>query len=220
MSRLSNKKISEFIRKFNKAVKNNSYVFLQHKDTINKAIKYLGLSKEKATVIGNVARAQYKIEKGLDKKTVKREKQRKVRDNLLNAGVERSDVKILINNERYLKQLTKSESRKSLNKMIARMVKNKINDTHIFKLNGSFRYQLGDDRINEFEKALFEKIENSNAPHRLLLNFSENLDKAFEIIYGNDDVKGMYPHQHLMGANRVKSAEKMLSILEEFILKD
>lgn len=220
MSKMADKKIREFRRRFNKAVEQNSFIFLQDKQTIKYAMKYLGLSKEKATIIGNVAKAQYKIERGLDKKSLKRTKQRKVRDNLLNSGVERSDVKVLINNDRYLKQLSKTKTRKALDKMITQMIKNKINDINIFKDKGSFRTQLGNERVNEFEKQLYNKIQNSNEPHRLLLNFSENIDKAFAYIYGDEDTKGLYPKQHLMAVNRRKSAEKMLSILEDFILKE
>lgn len=203
----------EFITKWNRAVRNNSYIFLQDKDNQRKAKKYLGLSNERVEIIGNVAKAQYKTE---NKKKMVRERKTKLKDSMLQEGsIATSDIKKMINNDRMYKKLKTSNVRTSVNNAIQSEFYSIINNIGLFKDNGAFRRALkGDDaRIKKFKERVFEAISKSDKPFELLLNFSERIDKAFELIYES------YPEGALNTVQGSRVVEKFIDIIETEILR-
>lgn len=203
----------DFMRKWDRAVKNNSYIFLQDKDNMKKAQKYFGFSDEKVQVIGNVAKATYQTEN--TKKLVTKRKT-ELRDNLLKDGtVDKNDIKKIINNDRLYKKLNARNVRTSVNKAIQTEFFNIVSNIGLFKDNGAFRRALkgNDAPIKEFKKKVLEAIQKSDKPFELLLSFSERIDKAFELIYE------AYPEGALNSVQGHRVVNKFIDIIETEMLR-
>lgn len=203
----------QFMKKWDKAVKNNSYIFLQDKDNMKKAQKYFGLSNEYVTIVGNKAKANYQIE---NKKKITQERKTKLRDSLLKDGtVDTTDVKKIINNDRLYKKLNTRNVRSSVNKAIQTEIFNIISNIGLFKDNGAFRRALkgNDTPIKEFKKKVLEAIQKSDKPFELLLSFSERIDKAFELIYE------AYPEGALNSVQGHRVVNKFIDIIETEMLR-
>lgn len=202
----------DFMRKWDRAVKNNSYIFLQDKDNMKKAQKYFGFSDEKVQVIGNVAKATYQTEN--TKKLVTKRKT-ELRDSLLKDGtVDKNDIKKIINNDRLYKKLNARNVRTSVNKAIQTEFFNIVSNIGLFKDNGAFRRALkgNDAPIKEFKKKVLEAIQKSDKPFELLLSFSERIDKAFELIYE------AYPEGALNSVQGHRVVNKFIDIIETEML--
>lgn len=203
----------DFMRKWNRAVKNNSYIFLQDKDNMKKAQKYFGFSDEKVQVIGNVAKATYQTEN--TKKLVTKRKT-ELRDSLLKDGtVDKNDIKKIINNDRLYKKLNARNVRTSVNKAIQTEFFNIVSNIGLFKDNGAFRRALkgNDAPFKEFKKKVLEAIQKSDKPFELLLSFSERIDKAFELIYE------AYPEGALNSVQGHRVVNKFIDIIETEMLR-
>ncbi len=203
----------DFMRKWDRAVKNNSYIFLQDKDNMKKAQKYFGFSDEKVQVIGNVAKATYQTEN--TKKLVTKRKT-ELRDSLLKDGtVDKNDIKKIINNDRLYKKLNARNVRTSVNKAIQTEFFNIVSNIGLFKDNGAFRRALkgNDAPIKEFKKKVLEAIQKSDKPFELLLSFSERIDKAFELIYE------AYPEGALNSVQGHRVVNKFIDIIETEMLR-
>lgn len=203
----------DFMRKWDRAVKNNSYIFLQDKDNMKKAQKYFGFSDEKVQVIGNVAKATYQTEN--TKKLVTKRKT-ELRDSLLKDGtVDKNDIKKIINNDRLYKKLNARNVRTSVNKAIQSEFFNIVSNIGLFKDNGAFRRALkgNDAPIKEFKKKVLEAIQKSDKPFELLLSFSERIDKAFELIYE------AYPEGALNSVQGHRVVNKFIDIIETEMLR-
>lgn len=203
----------DFMRKWYRAVKNNSYIFLQDKYNMKKAQKYFGFSDEKVQVIGNVAKATYQTEN--TKKLVTKRKT-ELRDSLLKDGtVDKNDIKKIINNDRLYKKLNARNVRTSVNKVIQTEFFNIVSNIGLFKDNGAFRRALkgNDAPIKEFKKKVLEAIQKSGKPFELLLSFSERIDKAFELIYE------AYPEGALNSVQGHRVVNKFIDIIETEMLR-
>lgn len=203
----------DFMRKWDRAVKNNSYIFLQDKDNMKKAQKYFGFSDEKVQVIGNVAKATYQTEN--TKKLVTKRKT-ELRDSLLKDGtVDKNDIKKIINNDRLYKKLNVRNVRTSVNKAIQTEFFNIVSNIGLFKDNGAFRRALksNDAPIKEFKKKVLEAIQKSDKPFELLLSFSDRIDKAFELIYE------AYPEGALNSVQGHRVVNKFIDIIETEMLR-
>lgn len=203
----------DFMRKWDRAVKNNSYIFLQDKDNMKKAQKYFGFSDEKVQVIGNVAKATYQTEN--TKKLVTKRKT-ELRDSLLKDGtVDKNDIKKIINNDRLYKKLNARNVRTSVNKAIQTEFFNIVSNIGLFKDNGAFRRALkgNDAPIKEFKKKVIEAIQKSDKPFELLLSFSDRIDKAFELIYE------AYPEGALNSVQGHRVVNKFIDIIETEMLR-
>lgn len=203
----------DFMRKWDRAVKNNSYIFLQDKDNMKKAQKYFGFSDEKVQVIGNVAKATYQTEN--TKKLITKRKT-ELRDSLLKDGtVDKNDIKKIINNDRLYKKLNARNVRTSVNKAIQTEFFNIVSNIGLFKDNGAFRRALkgNDAPIKEFKKKVLEAIQKSDKPFELLLSFSERIDKAFELIYE------AYPEGALNSVQGHRVVNKFIDIIETEMLR-
>nr|DAG47975.1 MAG TPA: hypothetical protein [Caudoviricetes sp.] len=203
----------QFMKKWEKAVKNNSYIFLQDKYNMKKAQKYFGLSDEKVTIVGNVAKASYQIE---NKKKIVNQRKTKIRDSLLKDGsVDQNDIKKIVNNDRLYKKINTKNVRSSVNKAIQTEFFNIVSNIGLFKDNGAFRRALkgNDARIKEFEKKVIEAIQKSDKPFELLLSFSERIDKAFELIYE------AYPEGALNSVQGPRVVNKFIDIIETELLR-
>lgn len=203
----------QFMKKWDKAVKNNSYIFLQDKDNMKKAQKYFGLSDEKVTIVGNVAKASYQSE---NKKKIVNQRKTKIRDSLLKDGsVDQNDIKKIVNNDRLYKKINTKNVRSSVNKAIQTEFFNIVSNIGLFKDNGAFRRALkgNDAPIKEFKKKVLEAIQKSDKPFELLLSFSERIDKAFELIYE------AYPEGALNSVQGYRVVNKFIDIIETEMLR-
>lgn len=203
----------QFIKKWDKAVKNNSYIFLQDKYNMKKAQKYLGLSDEKVTIIGNMAKASYQIE---NKKKIVNQKKTKIMNSLLKDGsVDQNDIKKIVNNDRLYKKVNTKNVRSSVDKAIQTEFFNIVNNIGLFKDNGAFRRALKGNEapIKEFKKKVLEAIQKSDKPFELLLSFSERIDKAFELIYE------AYPEGALNSVQGHRVVSKFIDIIETEMLR-
>lgn len=203
----------DFMRKWNRAIKNNSYIFLQDKDNMKKAQKYFGLSDEKVTIVGNIAKATYQTE---NKKKIVNQKKTKIRDSLLQDGsVDQNDIKKIVNNDRLYKKINTRNVRSSVNKAIQIEFFNIVSNIGLFKDNGAFRRALkgNDTPIKEFKKRVLEAIQKADKPFELLLSFSERIDKAFELIYE------AYPEGALNSVQGHRVVNKFIDIIETEMLR-
>lgn len=203
----------QFMKKWDKALEDNSYVFLQNSYNKKMAQKYYGYSSEYVTILGNKAKANYQFE---NKKKIVNERKKKLRDSLLQDGtVDKTDIKKIINNDRLYKKLNTRNVRSSVNKAIQTEFFNIISNIGLFKDNGAFRRALkgNDAPIKEFKKKVLETIQKSDKPFELLLSFSERIDKAFELIYE------AYPEGALNSVQGGRVVNKFIDIIETEMLR-
>lgn len=203
----------QFMKKWDKALEDNSYVFLQNSYNKKMAKKYYGYSSEYVNILGNKAKANYQFE---NKKKIVNERKTKLRDSLLQDGtVDKTDIKKIINNDRLYKKLNTRNVRSSVNKAIQTEFFNIISNIGLFKDNGAFRRALkgNDAPIKEFKKKVLQAIQKSDKPFELLLSFSERIDKAFELIYE------AYPEGALNSVQGNRVVNKFIDIIETEMLR-
>lgn len=203
----------QFMKKWDKALEDNSFVFLQNSYNKKMAKKYYGYSSEYVNILGNKAKANYQFE---NKKKIVNERKTKLRDSLLQDGtVDKTDIKKIINNDRLYKKLNTRNVRSSVNKAIQTEFFNIISNIGLFKDNGAFRRALkgNDAPIKEFKKKVLQAIQKSDKPFELLLSFSERIDKAFELIYE------AYPEGALNSVQGNRVVNKFIDIIETEMLR-
>lgn len=124
-----------------------------------------------------------------------------------------TEIKKILSNKRIIKG--NINSRQDLNNAIEREFYNTLDNIGLFKDDGAFKRTLKGDttKIREFKERIRKAIEQSDKPFSLILNFSNNIDKAFELIYEQ------FEYGTLNSLQGYKAVDTYLEIIEREIMK-